>query len=81
MARVVRQLSAKQQNGDSNSSVTSIFILYLLNMELNESYKNRLQELGGVKTDCREEIGIKVGLIDSIITEKKIRFQRSQRSI
>lgn len=45
-------------------------------MKLNESYKNRLQELGGIKTDCREEIGITVGLIDSIITQCRILRKR-----
>lgn len=46
-------------------------------MELSESNKKRLQELSGIKTDCREEIGITVGLIDSIITQCRILRKRN----
>ncbi len=49
-------------------------------MELNESYKKRINELAGIKTDCREEIGITVGLIDSLITQCRILRKRDMSS-
>ncbi len=49
-------------------------------MELNESYKKRINELAGIKTDCREETGITVGLIDSIITQCRLLRKRDLTS-
>ncbi len=49
-------------------------------MKLNELYKNRLSELAGIKTDCREGIGITVGLIDSIITQCRLLNKRDLSS-
>lgn len=49
-------------------------------MNLTESFKERLNELAGIKTDCREETGITVGLIDSIITQCRILRKRNLSS-
>lgn len=62
--------------GCSIPSAPTKFHYYLFQMALNESYKNRLQELSGIKTDCKEEIGNTVGLIDSIITQCRLLRKR-----